>query len=281
VRRRRRRACSCLRRRANPATPSRCAAATEKVANRRGRGLVRGGGSRGRFATPARIPSTRWYPVPGATRTTLGFGMCPSFKDHSLPRRPTLESRFATFSSLAVPCAACVRFRRSRLQTPKATVFGVSSNLLRLCFESKCGWGGGAGGVPGGPHASAARAVGGGGSGGRWGGDSGGTEQVRGCVAHSTSLASLRKRSLSLLCALSGQVRGCVAHSTSLASLRKRSLSRRRAYPRSVAFSRTAVSWLTWRRWRRRTRPFSPPTHPHWCVSRGCLEQGGSLGARS
>jgi hypothetical protein len=28
-----------------------------------------------------------WYPVPGATRTTLGFGLCPSFKDHSLSRR--------------------------------------------------------------------------------------------------------------------------------------------------------------------------------------------------
>jgi hypothetical protein len=34
-----------------------------------------------------RFPSTRWYPVPRATRTTLGFGICPSFKDHSLSRR--------------------------------------------------------------------------------------------------------------------------------------------------------------------------------------------------
>jgi hypothetical protein len=34
-----------------------------------------------------RIPSTRWYPVPGATRTTLGFGICPSSKGHSLSRR--------------------------------------------------------------------------------------------------------------------------------------------------------------------------------------------------
>jgi hypothetical protein len=31
--------------------------------------------------------STRWYPVPGATRTPLGFGICPSFKYHSLSRR--------------------------------------------------------------------------------------------------------------------------------------------------------------------------------------------------
>jgi hypothetical protein len=34
-----------------------------------------------------RFPSTRWYPVPRATRTTLGFGIRPSFKDHSLSRR--------------------------------------------------------------------------------------------------------------------------------------------------------------------------------------------------
>jgi hypothetical protein len=34
-----------------------------------------------------RFPSTRWYPVPGATRTTLGFRICSSFKDPSLSRR--------------------------------------------------------------------------------------------------------------------------------------------------------------------------------------------------
>jgi hypothetical protein len=34
-----------------------------------------------------RFPFTRWYPVPGTTRTTSGFGICPSFKDHSLSRR--------------------------------------------------------------------------------------------------------------------------------------------------------------------------------------------------
>jgi hypothetical protein len=30
-----------------------------------------------------RFPSRRWYPVTGATRTTLRFGICPSFKGHS------------------------------------------------------------------------------------------------------------------------------------------------------------------------------------------------------
>jgi hypothetical protein len=34
-----------------------------------------------------RFPSTRWYPVPGVTRTTLGFGIRPSFKNHFLSRR--------------------------------------------------------------------------------------------------------------------------------------------------------------------------------------------------
>jgi hypothetical protein len=34
-----------------------------------------------------RFPSTRWYPAPGATRTALGFGICPSFKGHSLSSR--------------------------------------------------------------------------------------------------------------------------------------------------------------------------------------------------
>jgi hypothetical protein len=33
------------------------------------------------FRDARRFPSTRWYPVPRATRTTLGFGICPSFKD--------------------------------------------------------------------------------------------------------------------------------------------------------------------------------------------------------
>jgi hypothetical protein len=36
--------------------------------------------------------TTRWYPVPRATRTTLGFGICPSFKGHFLSRRAKPES---------------------------------------------------------------------------------------------------------------------------------------------------------------------------------------------
>jgi hypothetical protein len=43
--------------------------------------------SRGRFATPADFPlHDGTHPLPGATRTTLRFGMCPPFKGHSLSR---------------------------------------------------------------------------------------------------------------------------------------------------------------------------------------------------
>jgi hypothetical protein len=45
-----------------------------------------------------RFRSTRWYPVPGATRTTLGFGICPSFKGPIAVQ--TFELRFAIFASL-------------------------------------------------------------------------------------------------------------------------------------------------------------------------------------
>jgi hypothetical protein len=41
-------------------------------------------------------------PVPGATRTTLGFGICISFKGHCRACQ-TLVLRFATFSSLYAP----------------------------------------------------------------------------------------------------------------------------------------------------------------------------------
>jgi hypothetical protein len=41
----------------------------------------------GPFRDARRFPSTRSYPVPRATRTTLGFCIRPSFKDHSLSRR--------------------------------------------------------------------------------------------------------------------------------------------------------------------------------------------------
>jgi hypothetical protein len=39
------------------------------------------------FRDARRFPSTRWYPVPRDTHTTLGFGTCPSFKGHSLSPR--------------------------------------------------------------------------------------------------------------------------------------------------------------------------------------------------
>jgi hypothetical protein len=59
--------------------------------------------SRGRYATPACFPLHDWYPVPGATRTPLGFGICPSFKGRSLSCRANLKRSIRkTFSSLYV-----------------------------------------------------------------------------------------------------------------------------------------------------------------------------------
>jgi hypothetical protein len=40
------------------------------------------------FRDARRFPSTRWY---GATRTTFGCGICPSFKGHSLSPLPNLN----------------------------------------------------------------------------------------------------------------------------------------------------------------------------------------------
>jgi hypothetical protein len=44
------------------------------------------------FRGARRFPSTRWYPVPKATRTPRKFGICPSFKDHALSPVPNLNS---------------------------------------------------------------------------------------------------------------------------------------------------------------------------------------------
>jgi hypothetical protein len=58
-----------------------------KVAKSFLKGFRVGDRSRGPLRDAHRFPSTRWYPLPGATRTTLGFGICPSFKGHFLSRR--------------------------------------------------------------------------------------------------------------------------------------------------------------------------------------------------
>jgi hypothetical protein len=46
-----------------------------------------------------RFPSTRWLPIPGATRKTLGSGICTSFKGHFLSRRakPQLKYEWRTW----------------------------------------------------------------------------------------------------------------------------------------------------------------------------------------
>jgi hypothetical protein len=65
---------------------------------------ISGGGSLTRHAR--RFPSTRWQLVPGATRTTLGFGMCPSFKGHFLSRRAQPQ-RYDSHCCMLSRCA-CV-----------------------------------------------------------------------------------------------------------------------------------------------------------------------------
>ena len=58
-----------------------------------------------------RFASTRWCPVPGATRTTSGFGICPSFKDHLCRAVPNPNCTTGeTFASLQVISAQLVEF---------------------------------------------------------------------------------------------------------------------------------------------------------------------------
>jgi hypothetical protein len=70
----------------------RCKSANRDLGISGGRSLT------GPFRDARRLPSTRWYPVPKATRTTLGFGMCPSFKGSILCRAvPSLRVTIRNF----------------------------------------------------------------------------------------------------------------------------------------------------------------------------------------
>jgi hypothetical protein len=51
------------------------------------KGFREGDRSRVPLRDARRFPSTRWYSIPGAKRTPLGFGICPAFKGHFLSRR--------------------------------------------------------------------------------------------------------------------------------------------------------------------------------------------------
>jgi hypothetical protein len=57
-----------------------------KVANRT-IGISGGRSLTGPLRDARRFPSTRWQPVPGATRTTMVLEICPLFKEHFLSRR--------------------------------------------------------------------------------------------------------------------------------------------------------------------------------------------------
>ena len=70
-------------------------------------GISGGGRTRGRHATPADFAlhdGTPYRDVPGAARTTLGFGICSSLKGHFCRAVPNPKLRFATFASLYGSC---------------------------------------------------------------------------------------------------------------------------------------------------------------------------------
>jgi hypothetical protein len=74
----------------------------QSSANRDALGISGGRALTGPFRDARRFPSTRWYPVPGATRTPLGFGIClPVVQGpFSVAPLPSPEFRFATFASV-------------------------------------------------------------------------------------------------------------------------------------------------------------------------------------
>jgi hypothetical protein len=57
-----------------------------------------------------RFASTRWYPVPGATRTPRKLGICPSFKDPFLsPRAEPYSSASQLMHRCIHPCRSLIR----------------------------------------------------------------------------------------------------------------------------------------------------------------------------
>jgi hypothetical protein len=74
-----------------------------------GTGISGGGSLTGPLRDARRFPSTRWYSVPGAARTTLGFGRCAAFKEHSLSRRakPLSLSYDSQLLHRCIPLCAC------------------------------------------------------------------------------------------------------------------------------------------------------------------------------
>jgi hypothetical protein len=103
-----------------------------QVANRNVRGFGCGRSLTGLFRDARRFSSTRWYTIPRATRTTLGFGICPSFKEHSLSRRAKPLShdsqrlhRCTPLRSLAAP---------ERISRPSGSGAGRSGLRACACF---------------------------------------------------------------------------------------------------------------------------------------------------
>ena len=97
-----------------------------------------------------RFPSTRWCPVPGTTRTTPGFEICPSFNCQFLSPCQTSELRFATFCIAVVGRSdrqradRCVRVRVGVSGVATSRVLGtrrwrLSNPILRFVVSSGAG----------------------------------------------------------------------------------------------------------------------------------------------
>jgi hypothetical protein len=98
-----------------------------------------------------RFPSTRWFPVPGATRTTLGFGIGPSIIQGPFSVAPcqTLALRFAAFLCARAPAPSLASdpgrlgCRRVSSVAVRDRLGGVAlhSTPHRVCWEAFCGTG--------------------------------------------------------------------------------------------------------------------------------------------
>jgi hypothetical protein len=113
-------------------------------------GISGGRSLTGPFRDARRFPSTRWYPVPVATRTPSGLGICPSFKDHSLSRRAnpnfSHDSQISSGRTMMVELAAqkSSTSRRDLRQRgdsqPQSTLHRAKLSAARAAQYSASSW---------------------------------------------------------------------------------------------------------------------------------------------
>jgi hypothetical protein len=108
------------------------------VANRNSQGFRVGDRSRGRFATPADFPLHDGTSYWGATRTTLGCGICPSFKGHSRPV-PNPKSYDSRLSHRCITSAVSVsRLSLKCSKSSSSTRRNHSSSVASVAARSSC-----------------------------------------------------------------------------------------------------------------------------------------------